>query len=215
MSYTGNATTGATVGHGLSSAPEMVIIKHRQKTGQWQTYHHSINAPNAEDYFVMLNSTNASAVDGSASRWNNTDPSSTVVTFGNDWEVNDNGQNFIMYCFHSVDGFSKVGSYTGNGSSDGTFVYTGFRPAFFLIKNTDYANGWVMWDNKRDTSNPNDTNLFPFDSGAEATSSRPIDFLSNGIKIKTTDSATNTNGHTYIYIAFAEIPFSVGGGIAR
>ena len=209
VAYTGNSTTGSTVGHGLSKAPEMVIIKNRDTTGQWQIYHRGIYSPNAEDYFLMLNQYSAAAVDGSASRWNNTDPSSTVVTFGNDWEVNNNGQTFIMYAFHSVDGFSKFGSYVGNSSADGTFVYTGFRPAFVMVKSvtSDYRE-WYMFDNARDPDNSTHQYLRANTASAEGTASNDnFDFVSNGFKIRVNDTYCNSSSETYIYMCFAEYPF--------
>jgi len=138
--------------------------------------------------------------------WNNTSPSSTVVTLGSDNKGNGSG-TMIMYCFHSVDGYSKVDSYTGNGSTDGTFVYTGFRPAFLLIKRTDATGVWPMFDNKRVGYNWDNRQLRANEATAEETSNTFIDILSNGFKCKNTAADKNASGGTYTYLAFAESPF--------
>ena len=214
VSYTGNGSAGATVGHGLSKAPEMVIIKHREHTGQWQIYHHSVRAPNAEDYFLMLNATDAAATDGSASRWNNTDPSSTVVTLGTDWEVNDNTKDYIMYCFHSVDGYCKVGAYKGNSSTDGTFVYTGFAPSYILVKSFDETRNWHIMDSTRNPNNVANHVLYSNRNNAEYSDNAytDVDFLSNGFKLRNNDTAMNRNGQEHLYLAIAEIPFKHSNG---
>ena len=204
VSYTGNDAASATVGHGLSQqAPEMVIVKNRQEAisnPAWPVYHSSSGATK----FLDLQTT---AAQGTATTvWNDTTPTSSLVTIGTADSVN-SGSTHIMYCFHSVDGFSRIGSYTGNGSADGTFVYTGFRPAFVMFKNISASSTyWIMFDVERDTHNVMDTYLQAQASNAEA--SFPfMDFLSNGFKHRHTSSHTNTSGQTYIYMAFAEQPF--------
>jgi hypothetical protein len=123
--------------------------------------------------------------------------------------INYNGHNNIAYCFHSVDGFSKIGSYKGNGSTDGSFIYTGFQPKYVLIKDTDTAESWLIYDTERSESNLTDDFLIANTSGAEVTnnSSTNLDILSNGFKIRVTNTSLNKNGDEYIYMAFAEFPF--------
>jgi len=143
-----------------------------------------------------------------ADAYNNTEPTASVFSLGVDGQWNGSGSTFVAYCFHSVEGYSKFGSYTGNGSADGPFVYTGFRPAFVMIKDTGSVEQWQMVDSARDTYNVVDSVLFPNSSGTEASASSTYrDFLSNGFKVRTTDVSQNGNGRTYIYMAFAESPF--------
>ena len=146
------------------------------------------------------------AVPTDSGRFNDTTPSASVVTLGDDGVVN-NTEDFITYCFHSIPGYSKVGSYEGNDDVDGAFVYTGFRPAMVIIKVSSATSDWRMMDNKRDTYNPNDLLLFPSSYEAEAESSTyKIDFLSNGFKQRNTHAGLNDT-ETYIYLAFAKSPF--------
>ena len=206
VSYTGTGSN-ATVGHGLSSAPEMVIVKRRDSTSDWVVYHTGL--PSAS-YRIYLNYDLAQDSGAAASAtWNDTDPTSTVFSIGTNVHVNVNTATYIAYCFHSVEGFSKFGSYTGNGSADGPFVYTGFRPAFVMIKRTDSANYWMILDDKRNTYNPEKAGLYPNLSDAESNfgNGTGIDFLSNGFKHKDNSASTNASGGTYIYMAFAETPF--------
>jgi hypothetical protein len=122
--------------------------------------------------------------------------------------LNLNTEKYIAYCFHSVDGYSKMGSYTGNGDADGTFVYTGFRPAFILRKGSSFVKDWWMGDSKRSTYNTESASLYPNKTDAEYTGTgHELDWVSNGFKIRNTNSSFNTDGETYIYIAFAETPF--------
>jgi len=203
VSYTGNGTSGATVGHGLSIAPSMVIVKIRNTSNQWDCFHESLGATK----HIYLNLTNAAMTN--INRWNNTSPSSSVVTLGDGFTVNQNTSTYIAYCFAEVEGYNKFGSYTGNGSADGVFVYTGFRPAFVLFKRSDASgNYWTIRDTARNPSNESQLSLYPNVSDAEATSSTGgIDILSNGFKLRGAASDGNTNGGTYIYMAFAESPF--------
>ena len=206
VSYSGNSTTGATVGHGLSSAPEMMIIKGRNVADNWFVYHHSI-ASDAETDKIQLNLSNAA--DDNASYWNDTAPTSNVFTLGNNSGVNSSSYNYIAYCFHSVEGYSKFSWYVGNGSSDGPFVYTGFRPAFVLIKSAaGTSQSWQIQDAAREPFNDgNRTVLFPDLNNAEVENAFPLDFLSNGFKLQNSGSGNNLSGATYIYMAFAEQPF--------
>ena len=155
------------------------------------------------------------ATSDNAAIWNDTSPSSSVITLGNHAEVNSSGETYVCYAFHSVDGYSKVGSYTGNGNADGTFVYTGFKPAFVIIKPSSRTGHWHIVNNESSPSNVVDKVIFANDSAAEYTDPAADckkDFLSNGFKIYTTDDNTNESGSTYIYIAFAETPFKYSNG---
>jgi len=203
VSYTGNVTAGATVGHGLSIAPEMVIVKNRDQADKWAVYASSLTATT----FLSLNQTSAAVT--SSLYWNNTEPTSSVFSLGTTSPVNATTEDYIAYAFHSVDGYSKVGSYTGNGSDDGTFVYTGFRPAYVMIKRTDGTGNWDTMDTARDIDNVVSQILRVNTSGAEITSGggNTKDYLSNGFKLKGTGSDINASGGTYIYLAFAESPF--------
>jgi len=204
VSYTGTGAN-ATVGHGLSSAPEMYIVKGRAASN-WSVYHSGI-ASDAETDFLILNSTSA-AIDLNT-YWNDTAPTASVFSLGTDSNVNGNTATFIAYCFHSVPGYQAVGSYVGNNSTDGPFSYTGFRPAWVMLKRTDSAAGWLIYDTKRDTYNQMQYALFPHLNNAEYTSNLlHVDFLSNGFKIRNaTYGETNASGGSYIYLAFAEQPF--------
>jgi len=204
VTYTGTGAN-ATVGHGLGVAPKWVIVKARtQGTGyNWVVYHASVGAT---QYFG-LNTTNAAAT--ASTVWNNTAPTLTVFSLGNDPAINGNTLPFVAYCWAEIAGFSKFGSYTGNSSADGPFVYTGFRPKFILVKNSSATADWILWDSARNTFNVTNSKLSPNTSGAEFTGTTEvgIDFLSNGFKIKGIDAAVNTTSSIYIYMAFAENPF--------
>ena len=205
VTYTGGGGN-ATVGHGLGVAPGMMIIKNRSASQNWVVYHQSIgNTKN-----LYLNNTDAT---NTTSGWfNNTSPTSTVFTIGNDGAVSGSGNNLVAYCFAEKQGYSKFGSYTGNGSTNGTFTYTGFKPAFVLIKKSSGSAQWQILDNKRDTYNPAITALFP-DSTDPDTTSYNTDFLSNGFKQRATTGSRNGSGATYIYMAFAENPFVSSTGV--
>jgi len=205
VSYTGNGTAGATVGHGLTVAPEMIFEKKRSATDHWQVYNKDLHASTPEDWYLILNLSNA-AMDYEGI-WNDTAPTNSVFSLGSYGGGNQSSATYIAYCFHSVDGYSKVGSYTGNGSTDGTFIYTGFRPAFVLVKSIDSANGWWIIDNKRDTYNLADAALAPYSSAAEQGVYANKDLLSNGFKIRTANGQHNASGFSYMYLAFAETPF--------
>jgi len=201
VTYTGNGTGGATVGHGLGVAPSMMVIKDRTTVGNWPVYHASIGATNA----VFLNLTNASAATSTA--WNNTAPTSSVFSLGTSTLVNGSGNNYVAYLFSEVAGYSKFGSYTGNGSADGTFVFLGFRPRFLLVKRTDTTANWFIADASRSTYNVVMDELKPNLADAEVSTSTDFDFLSNGFKLRLTAPSLNGNGGTFIYAAFAENPF--------
>jgi hypothetical protein len=203
VTYAGNGSAGATVGHGLGVAPSMIIIKNRDAADAWQVYH-AANTANPETDYLVLNTTAATA--DALDRWNDTAPTSTLFTLGDGVEVNTNTEDYVAYCFAGVVGYSSFGSYTGNGSADGPFVYTGFRPRWILIKRTPNAQPWNIYDTARDSYNIATQYLFPNSSQAEAAFGA-YDILSNGFKIRTTDLGTNASGDTYIYAAFAESPF--------
>jgi hypothetical protein len=203
VSYTGNGSAGATVGHGLGSTPKMVIVKRRNTAAQWNVYHESLGNTGA----LYLNDTIAFNV--VAGFWNNTSPNSTTFTLGTDAAGNGSGDTYIAYCFAEKQGFSKFGSYVGNGSADGTFVYTGFKPAFVMIKRTDAAGHyWHIYDNKRSSSggsNIMDDVLYPNENFAEYSGDK-LDIISNGIKFRSGNTDINASGGTYIYMVFAENP---------
>jgi hypothetical protein len=200
VSYTGTGSN-ATVGHGLGVAPDMIITKVRANSGNnWAVFHKSLGAGN----IIWLNLTNAVSAD--TSFWNNTTPTSSVFSIGTQGDTNRSANTIIAYCFAEVKGFSKFGSYTGNGSADGTFVYTGFKPAFVITKRTDAGDGWIMFDNKRSPINIVDKNVQANSSAVEVTFGY-LDFLSNGFKLRMTGASANGSGASYIYMAFAENPF--------
>jgi hypothetical protein len=211
VSYTGNGTAGATVGHGLSSKPGMMIFKERNGVTGWVVYHHKNTSAPATEY-LQLN-TDAATADY-ADYFNDTEPTSSVFTLGNDTGINQNTDTYIAYCFAEKQGYSKFGSYTGNGDADGTFVYTGFKPAFVMIKRSDSSPYyWNVLDNKRDTYNPEKLTLFPNVDEVEYNYTNFADFLSNGFKLRFTGAGANASGGTYIYMAFAENPFVSSTGV--
>jgi hypothetical protein len=203
--YAGNASGGSTIGHGLGVSPAMVMIKSNSNTTNWMVWHKDL----ATNYaFEGLNTTGAAAYGGSPSKFVRA-VSSTTVMIGNDISVNQSSSyTYVMYAFAEVDSFSKFGVYTGNGSTDNAFVYTGFAPAFVIIKKDGDGNNWLTHDIYRDTTNQNDVVLFPNDSSAEATNTGyGMDMLSNGFKIRASGGEIGSSGGTYIYMAFAENPF--------
>jgi len=203
--YTGNATSGATIGHGLGVAPDVIIVKNRDAADAWQVYHSGVASDPATDYLVL--NTTAASVDN-VNRWNDTAPTSSVFSLGNAVEVNTNTEDYVAYCFAGVDGFSKFGSYTGNGSADGPFIFTGFRPAFVMTKRTNSTSSWLMYDSIRDTDNETYNRLFADLTNAEVTSTAVgFDLLSNGFKLRNSNFNVNASGSTYIFMAFAEHPF--------
>ena len=153
---------------------------------------------------MTLNNTSAGGDDDRL--WDDTSPTSTVFTVGSLFTSGSYGAAHIAYCFHSVEGYCKVGSYVGNGNADGTFVYTGFRPAWLLVKGTN-SNQWFIYDTTRALFNQMTNVLYPAENYAEASGSNPFDFISNGFKLRTTSGGRNASGQTYIYLAFAEAPF--------
>ena len=207
VKFTGTGAN-ATVGHGLGVAPKVIIIKNLIDAEPWIVYHTGIDATAPEDYHLRLN-TNDSKVD-EAPIWNDTAPTSSVFSLGSSGAPNGSGDNTIAYCFADVQGYSKFGSYTGNGNADGPFVYTGFKPAFVIRKKTNANGNWIMQDNKRPSSQPFNEKRGEISGNTTSaeTSSQYyiIDFLSNGFKCRTADSEVNGTGGAYIYMAFASAP---------
>ena len=207
--YTGTGSN-ATVGHGLGIAPSLVIIKSRNDTHDWYVRTPALSGTE----FLVLNTT---AAKGTASPevWNSTVPTSSVVSIGTSIGVNRSSYNYVMYAFAEIPGYSSVGSYKGNGSTNGSFVYTGFKPAYVLLKRIDAAQEWQVYDTQRDPFNVADHRLVPNTSGAESilTGDNNLDFLSNGFKLRQANGGMNASGSPYIYMAFAENPFG-GDGVA-
>ena len=207
VQYVGNGSSGATFGHGLGVAPEVVILKNRDTARSWFVGHLSLGF----NFITHLNQTTAS--DEDSVYWNNTAPSSTVVTLGNNEGGNENTNNFVAYCFKEIQGYSKFSSYTGNGSTDGAFIYTGFKPAWVMIRATD-IDEWRIYDNKRaNPFNVIDVRLKAESTAAESQDDNECDFLSNGIKLRSNSGGVNSSGQTYIYMAFAESPFVSSEGV--
>jgi hypothetical protein len=200
VTYTGTGSA-ATVGHGLGVAPSMMIFKDRTSGAQsWMVYHASLG----NQAYLLLNLSNA--VTTGSGVWNNTSPTSSVFSLGSpNNNCNASGDTYVAYCWSEIAGFSKFGSYTGNGSTDGVFVYTGFRPKWVMFKRTDSAAGWLMLDSSRNTFNVMNNQLYANASDAES-GGATADFLSNGIKIRETGGGTNASGGTYVFMAFAENP---------
>ena len=205
VSYTGNGTSGATVGHGLGVAPKMIIVKNRTRVDAWPVDCRAVSG------IMYLNETGAKGSYGSVEPFVSTAPTSTVFSLGSAPNTNNSGSSLIAYCFAEVKGYSKFGSYVGNGNADGTFTYTGFRPAFVMAKASS-VNGysWAMSDNKRNPFNQANNTLYANVSDAEYTSLDQFDLLSNGFKLRSIYG--NTTGDTYIYMAFAENPFVLTDG---
>lgn len=202
--YSGNATSGATVGHGLGVAPEIVIGKTLNTGGyNWPVY---VTALGDTSKTLTLDLTAAAGTE--TNKYNGTAPSATVVTLGNHGTNLSGTNNQVLYCFAPVEGYSKFGSYYGNGSADGPFVYTGFRPAWIMTKKTNNTSQWAITDTARSTYNVAKETLEANTSSAESSGTAyQIDILSNGFKLRDTDDARNGSGDTYIYMAFAENPF--------
>jgi hypothetical protein len=202
VTYTGTGAN-ATVGHGLGVAPKFYMVKTRSTTSNWAGYH--VGIASAPTQAIYLNLTNAANVD--TSMWNSTAPTSSVFSLGTSGTINTSSSTYVAYCWADVSGFSKAFSYTGNGNADGPMVYLGFRPKFIIIKRTDSTSNWVMFDTSRSTYNLQQADLYANLSDAEATNAIIPDILSNGFKVRTSNATWNTNGGTWIGMAFAENPF--------
>ena len=204
--YTGTADTD-TVGHGLGATVDCVIVKHRDGTSVWEVYHSSLTENN------NLELSNNAAINTIADYWGTAVPNATVfgLPTGGYYNNIDDG-SYIFYAFTSIQGYSKFGSYVGNNDADGPFIYLGFKPAYFLLKSTDITQHWYVFDTARDTYNTSNSAMQVSGSAAQETG-YPMDFLSNGFKIRHNDGAWNGSDNSYIYMAFAEHPFVSSGGV--
>jgi hypothetical protein len=202
VTYTGTGVT-ATIGHGLGVAPAMIITKNRTTAGtSWITYHSALGATKG----IYLDLTNAAAT--SNQFWNNVAPTSSVFTVYGGNDSNANANAVVAYCWAEIAGFSKFTSYTGNGSADGPFIFTGFRPKWLMIKRTDSTQNWIIVDTSRDTYNVANKRLLANSSAAEDTGiPNYVDLLSNGFKCRDSNISYNASGGTYIVMAYAENPF--------
>ena len=212
VSYTGSGSN-ATVGHGLGAVPKMIFFKDRETSVDWGIY----AEPNGNTKEMYLSTNDGAGTNTGA--FNSTTPTSSVFTIGTSSRYNPSSKGVIAYCFANVKGYTKIGSYTGNGSLNGTFAYTGFSPAWVMIKGTN-TNDWIIFDNKRNgtyglSNNPRAQHIFANLSnvGASADNYNKVDFVSNGIKIREDNGTINSSGQAYIYMAFAEAPFVSSGGI--
>ena len=208
VTYTGTGSI-STVGHGLGVQPDMMILKNRNAAVNWIVYHKDTDA--SPNYFLRLNGTDAKSYSGG--RFNGTHPTSSVFTVGTSSQTNNNGDGIVAYCFAEKQGYSKFGKYVGNGNSNGPFVYTGFKPAFLLVKRIDSTSSWQLKDSARNPNNLADKTLFANLANQEYSTFYFYDLLSNGFKARGTDGELNASGASYIYMAFAENPFVTSTGI--
>jgi len=206
IKYIGNGTSAHTIPHHLGAVPQWVLIKETSNSSDWMGYHIGIGNTKT----IKLNEPDA-PVDRT-DWWNDTTPTSSVVTLGDNGEINQNDTNYIMYAWCGKQGYSKFGIFTGNGNADGAFIYTGFSPAWVVVKRSDDSNGWLMNDNKRSPFNVSSAKLETHLGSAES-SFVALDFLSNGFKIRTNDADMGASGGTYIYMAFAQQPFVTSTGV--
>ena len=205
VTYTGTGSA-KTENHSLSAKPEFFVVKSRTFGEQWECYHKSLGATKC----VQWDDDSAEA--DIAGRFNDTEPTTSVFTVGDADAVNKNTYTYVTYLWRSVQGFSKIGKYKGTGNANGTFIYTGFRPAWVFIKKTSGSDNWILVDNKRDGYNGSVEPIYINLALAEATA-EPMDLLSNGFKMLRTDGGENASGATYIYMAFAEQPFVNSNGV--
>jgi len=201
MTYTGTGSN-ATIGHGLSAKPDLIFTKRRSSSQTWGVYHSALGATK----YLALNSNAAAGTDSAF--WNNTEPTDSLITFGTEGRVNANSQTYVAYVWHNVEGYSKFGSYEGNANNDGPFVYTGFRPRMLWIKEADNADDWVVYDTARDTFNRGSSRVLRYENATAEFdgSTRAIDILSNGFKIRTSNNTINQSS-TFVYGCFGDVPF--------
>jgi len=205
VTYVGNGTN-RTISHNLGAIPKLIIVRSREatSTGRWLVQHGTYGAAR----YAYLNETFAFDTANANLRWNSTDPTSSVFSLGTSSDGNHTGDNYVGYLFAEIAGFSRMNSYTGNGSSDGPFVWCGFRPSFVMIKRGDSTENWSVQDDARNSFNVVDARLKPNSADAEGIgSAQNVDFLANGFKIRNTDAEKNASGGTYIFAAFADVPF--------
>ena len=206
VKWTGTGSA-ATIGHGLGVTPQMIIVKNLDKSSQWAVYHYKVG----NTKYLALNDADAEAT--YSGYWNDTSPTTTVFSVGSDGDVSGgNGEEVISYCFAPIKGYSKIGNYTGNGNADGPFVYTGFKPAWIIKKGTG-SGDWHISDDKQNSFNAFDNALRPNVTNGTETGNT-LDFLSNGFKIRNTGGSWNSDGSTYIYMAFAQNPFVATNNVA-
>tara|TARA_R110000764_G_scaffold9148_1_gene29667 strand:- start:66 stop:1118 length:1053 start_codon:yes stop_codon:yes gene_type:complete len=206
VKWTGSGSS-ATIGHGLGATPKMIWVKNTTDTVNWFLYNHAVITPSSTNKIFMTFNTNG-ALESNGSATTFTSVSDTTFGVGTDNIINGSNDSMMAYVFVEKNGFSKFGSYIGNGSTDGTFIHLGFQPAFIIVKRTDSTGDWQIMDNKRDPINVMDTNLFVNSADADtASSTYNTDFVSNGIKFRGTSGARNGSGMSYIYMAFAKNPF--------
>ena len=211
VDYTGTGSAG-TISHGLTVAPEVIIVKNRGATEDWCIYHHK-NTAAPETDFLELNEVSATA---DATVWNDTAPTTSVFSVGTQATVNSDGVTYIAYCWAAKQGYSKFGSYEGNGDANGPFVYTGFKPAFIMLKNAESSSStaWRIWDTKRNPGNLADIWVDANDPDQESESATVnMDILSTGFKPKVNQVSINSSGEEHVYIAFAEQPLVTSGGV--
>ena len=205
VTYTGTGSVGS-YAHGLGTKPELIITKERNNAENWLFYTHA-----DDQAYLYLNLNNARSTGNNQQRFGNdssvVQPTSTIVSIGTAEDINTSSSTYVAYLFAEIEGYSKFGSYTGNGNADGTFVFTGFRPAWVLIKQTNSTGSWLIHDNKRSPFNVIDEDLFSNLASAESDNGVDKDFLSNGFKHRASHSAVNGSSSTYIYMAFAEQPY--------
>jgi hypothetical protein len=212
VGYVGNATAGATIAHGLSQAPDLIIAKDRTSDYAWKVGSSSMDSASPWYYWMQLDDSEP-AVNGSADIWNDSAPSASVFTIGDHVTINTDTDNFIAYCFHSVEGYSKIGSYEGSGDADGAFVYTGFQVAYLLVKSIDGTYDWYQTDNKVTPINVRDNVLYPDLTAASGSSWPWVDFLSNGFKIRTDPTSGAVNSNSLMYYAIASTPFKTSNAV--
>ena len=210
LTFEGNSTDDTDISHNLSAVPHWIICRNIDSAKDWCVYHHK-NTSAPETDLLVLN-TNAATTD-SDDKWSDEAPTSSVFTVGDSSQLNASGNTSIAYLWSEKQGFSKFGSYIGNGNNDGPFVYTGFRPAWVMCKGTASNREWVMHDNKRDAENVVDGTLYANTNDAEGTGTARMDFLSNGFKLREDGNNWNASGETYVYMAFAEAPFVNSNGV--
>ena len=214
VTWTGNATSGATVGHGIGKAPACIFLKGRNFEDHWAVYHKGIGTSLSDSNRKLVKLNDEGVYQTSTGYWNDTSPTSSVFSLGNDQRTNKNTGTFVAYCWAEIPGYSKFGKYTGNGSSDGPYVHLGFKPAFIIYKKSEGgSDNWEMQNTTIDTDNPVNESMFPNTSGAQSTG-RNVDFLANGFKMKNANGNTNEGtSFTYIYMAWAERPSGTGFGL--
>ena len=204
--YTGTGSAG-TIGHGLGVAPTAIITKRISASEQWFTWIQGITSAGG---FLKLDVTNAASTNNTAFPWN---PQANTFGVSGDAATNSSGLTYLAYCFAEKQGYSKMGAYTGNGNVDGSFIYTGFKPAFVMAKKTSGVGRWSILNNKSNPFNVTYLMLSPNETSGDYTAAAwNTDFLSNGFKIRSSESEYNANGSTYIYMAFAETPFVANSG---